>query len=271
MLRFDSELDAPLEATSFSGGAVVANVGDDVDYLTAAGFGRHHDDSRVALRKLREHRPRAFPIDAWQHVDQVGSHVEVVAREGFDILYFDSAWPTLESPRVVGHGGGEWDDFRVQCHDGGVAWGFDGEALRAIGPGLYRQPIAETDRPAALDCRGSTVLLLERRPDRLVRCSFQSCVSVFRSPTRVPGVAALLDDKRWVYAAAIEGVVGVWVEGVSHPMWARIPDAADLIGLSQHLGHLYLVASAPGAISEARQGIVQRLYELPANRIKRGP
>ncbi len=135
--------------------------------------------------------------------------------------------------------------FRKTCLHGGEVWGLEGETVvRVTSPERRIFELGGISKGMHLDCRGDTALLLRHFPDVIERCREDACEEVFTSDTYREGVAALLDDGRWIYASELDGVVAVWVEGEAGPQLFRFPGMPWLVAITESGGKPALVVSA---------------------------
>ncbi len=98
-------------------------------------------------------------------------------------------------------------------------------------------------RPAVVDCRGDAAVLLGEQPDRLERCTLSGCELVLERPPGLSlrAVAGLLENGSWIYAATLDGVVGVWREGVATPSFFTQETPAKPVAITVLHGLPYLV------------------------------
>ena len=102
--------------------------------------------------------------------------------------------------------------------------------------------LGEISKTMKLDCRGDAALVLRHDPDVLERCSDEGCQQVFVAPMERDGVAALLDDGRWIYAADLDGMVALWIEGADAPHVYRLSGPRrELEAVAVDQGELLLV------------------------------
>jgi hypothetical protein len=135
-------------------------------------------------------------------------------------------------------------EFDETCIYGGEVWGLWGtRVVHLTTPEqCWSLSIDEISKTMKLDCRRDVALVLRHDPDVLERCSDEGCQPVFVAPTERDGVAALLDDGRWIYAADFEGMVALWIEGADAPQVYRLAGPRrELEAVAVDQGELLLV------------------------------
>jgi hypothetical protein len=102
----------------------------------------------------------------------------------------------------------------IACANGGVAWTVDDyTAVRIDDAGFTPLKLHDVSFGFDVDCRGDTMVVRNGHPDRVERCRGAACEIVHQTSFEQRGAAAILDDGRWIYAAIIDGIAGVWREG----------------------------------------------------------
>ncbi|HEY5938502.1 MAG TPA: hypothetical protein VIU61_27815 [Kofleriaceae bacterium] len=199
-------------------------------------------------RKWRVHRSdNDLPLVATSQDLETGIVDAVVHSGGYAHIHrFDQLEPfrfpaRFDIPRF---------EHPFDCRHGGVLWAMEAKDTRV----LYRVS-REGSRTFELsnvypwgvaDCRGTAALVLRRGMGEvgLDLCRGDSCRTVHEPKHRGYGAAALLEDGSWVYAATINGVVGVWRENRLEPTFHRLAAADtgdEIAAISVLSGEPYLV------------------------------
>jgi hypothetical protein len=135
---------------------------------------------------------------------------------------------------------------RLDCTNAGVAWGVRGlEVLRVDDDGFAFLELRDQATGFGVDCRGDTLLVMQSHPDRVELCHRVGCQPVHEAKHDRDGAAALLDDGRWIYAAVLDGVAGVWRDGAA-PAFYRLASPGELRAITVLRGVPHLVLGATG-------------------------
>ncbi len=161
------------------------------------------------LRGWQDPRTRAIEISLREADGKIKIH-RITAQHPSPVVR-DADGVTSVGARGCAHGGNHWSLI-------------DGQVDR-FGATPLRLP--RYDALGELDCRGDAALVTSHWPDVVQRCRAR-CDVVLNSPHTFEGRAALLDDGRWIYAAMIDQVVGVWTEGRPEPEFFRLATSGQL-------------------------------------------
>lgn len=203
---------------------VASAIGDDRVAVMWPGQGEHyayiversHDGGRRWTREL------VLPggeLRRWWQDGRTGEIVLSVEQGGK--AYVHALTATGMSFSVETAIANQFDD--KGCIRDGHVWSLNGESLVSLKTAKRMWLTGWSNTNAALDCRGDTAIVLRHEPDVIERCT-TTCAPVFNAPSRdVRGVVGVLDDGRWIYAASVERLVGVWIEGAQEPFFWRMP------------------------------------------------
>lgn len=173
-----------------------------------------------AGKTWRRHAQHARLLRGWQ--DLATGEVYLLVEDGTHFVHrvtADDPRPVVEETRI-------WDtELRTSCLRDGRIWALTHAHVTRVRPALEAPlEISGSGKDATLDCLGDQAIVLRRDPEVIERCTGEGCRPVFSPPAGLHGVAALLEDGRWIYAAELGGIVGVWVEGGGErPSVFRLP------------------------------------------------
>lgn len=199
-------------------------------------------------RRWTTRTSNATVVDHWQ--DTRTGVIELLVRDRNDVLLGRRIDPrNSRTEEWVADSSASLNSADVECENGGARWSLDGDRVARFAERALT--LHGSARDGQMDCRGQSALVLRRNPDVIERCH-QHCWEVFVPPEHLRGSAALLDDGRWLYVAAREDVVAVWIESrdpyepTPGPRFYRLPTSAPIVGLTVLSGRPALVTSDNG-------------------------
>lgn len=140
----------------------------------------------------------------------------------------------------------------ARCVDGGRTW-FEAPAGFYVFDGTHGFAVAANDVDTRahtyfVGCRQDVGLVVRPHPDTLDRCDADGCRPVLTAG-RHHGTAAFDAGGRWIYAATIAGIVGIWREGVAAPTFYRLREPGALLQITLLTSGSHLVIeSTSGAL-----------------------
>lgn len=131
--------------------------------------------------------------------------------------------------------------YNARCMHDGELWGLAGDvAVHVTEKEHWPKVVYEISKNMTLDCRADSAIVLRHHPDVVERCGEGGCAEVFVAPTNLEGVAAFLDDGRWIYSAVHGDIVALWVED-REPTFARMRRPKNLVAITVDRGLPILV------------------------------
>jgi hypothetical protein len=209
--------------------------------------------SRWEVHRSPDSRSDSWVVDVSQDIETGTVDIITQTNESATMHRFAQLDPwqfpqPVEIPR--------WDDrlgcseVKYTCRDSGALWAVDDRddiVYRVSLPSSRTFQLKDANPRRVEDCRGDTALMLGGRFNGLTVCRNDRCKEVrLQAWLTFRGIAALLDDGTWIYAATTHGIVGVWREkSITAPEFYRLPgpDEPSAIAVLRGIPHLVIVDS----------------------------
>jgi hypothetical protein len=144
---------------------------------------------------------------------------------------------------------------RVDCRSEHALWVATRDMLLWIGAdhtiGFTIQRRRLADPIASVACKDDLAVTLRHDPDVVDRCIAGGCGPVLELAKGVRGGATMASDGRWMYAAAIDDVVGIW-RADARPLFYRLARRGEVIGIPQLAGVPHLAVSTSDGVRLVR-------------------